>query len=458
MTRRILHVTHHFLPRHRAGVEVYTDRVARGLAATGHEVAVLTTDDDPSRRPHGVRDRDVDGLRLFEIADPHLVRAPEDTFGHPAVLEAFDRCVEEFAPDLVHFQHVMFVGLDAPLRVRARGLASVMTLHEYWLLCARHGQMRKADGTNCPTVVPETCAACLRDFRFGRSRTEVRLRRWSRWVERLSGFDPLPRLKKLRRGGRSRNPVSGPGLHPDSDARILDFLTARRAAVDALIGAVDHFLAPSRFLRQMFIDCGWPADRITHSPYGTIALGEPTNAPRGAGPLRVGFMGSIIPQKGAHVLVEAHGHVTPGKITVDIHGDPTVDPSYGEELGRRTATGEVRLRGPFAPDGLEAVLRELDVLVVPSLWYENAPLVISEAFACGIPVVTSKLGGMAEMVRDDIDGRLFDPGDARQLAGILEGLADDRAALLRLREGVRAPRSVEDDVQSLQRLYEGLLT
>ena len=176
-----------------------------------------------------------------------------------------------------------------------------------------------------------------------------------------------------------------------------------------------------------------------------------------AGPLRVGFVGSWTPQKGLDVLLRAQAALPAGLVRLTVHGSGDARPAYAEAAKALGRGGEVTFAGPFAPSDAPRVFRELDLLVMPSIWYENAPLVISEAFAMGVPVIASRLGGMAEMVRDGIDGRLFAPGDSAELARILEELARDREALARLAAGVRPPRALADDVEGLRDLYRELI-
>jgi glycosyltransferase involved in cell wall biosynthesis len=100
---------------------------------------------------------------------------------------------------------------------------------------------------------------------------------------------------------------------------------------------------------------------------------------------------------------------------------------------------------------------ELDVLVVPSTWYENSPLTIHEAFQHGTPVVTCDLGGMRETVRHEVDGLHFRAGDERGLAEALERLARDPALLERLANGVPAVKSIEADAEETEARYRRLL-
>ena len=120
---------------------------------------------------------------------------------------------------------------------------------------------------------------------------------------------------------------------------------------------------------------------------------------------RFGFIGQILEVKGVHTLIEAFQEVKFGRKTrLDIWGDYTINPSYTERLRDFIADSEsIYLNGRFEQNKLLDVLSKIDVLVVPSLWYENAPLVIQEAFSANIPVIATNLGGMAEIITHGIN-------------------------------------------------------
>ena len=454
---KILQVCHHFLPRHRAGVEVYTDGVARALQGRGHEVTVLTTDDDGTRRPWSLRREEQDGLPVISIAHPRIARSPDDSLGRQEVNDAFARALDETQPDVVHFQHLMYIGLDAPALVRARGVRSVMTLHEYWLLCARGGQMRRTDGVVCEQAEAGTCARCLQDFRFGRTPGEARIAGACSWVRRLTGWDPFPSLKRVKERRQAQKPHTDIALRHSHGEGMLKWLSCRTDRVRALWDAVDRFLCPSRFLMETFVRDGWPVDRMSWSPYGIpmIASESPLSPPPHAR-LRIGFIGTITPAKGTDVVARAHALLPRGKATLSIWGSGASSPAYAAGVRAALVPGEAEFAGAFAAGRAADALAGLDVLVVPSTWYKNAPLVISEAFRNGVPVVASRLGGMAEMVTDGVDGYLFDPGSAEDLARVLLTLVEDREALARLRSGITSPRTVDDDAGSLEALYREL--
>jgi glycosyltransferase involved in cell wall biosynthesis len=118
----------------------------------------------------------------------------------------------------------------------------------------------------------------------------------------------------------------------------------------------------------------------------------------------------------------------------------------------------IHFEGRFENARVAEILSGLDVTVTPSTWYENSPLAILESRAAGTPVVTAALGGMAELVRDGVDGLHFRPGDAADLARQLQRLLDEPDLLPRLRAGVarNVPRSIEDEMRQLMEIYQGL--
>jgi glycosyltransferase involved in cell wall biosynthesis len=113
----------------------------------------------------------------------------------------------------------------------------------------------------------------------------------------------------------------------------------------------------------------------------------------------------------------------------------------------------IHFHGPFQPEAAASFVRDWDVAVVPSRWVENQPLAILEAFACGVPVVAAGLGGMRELVKDGVDGRVFEAGSVDDLARVLRELALDRPRLEALRRGVVAPPAMADHVARIEAAY-----
>jgi glycosyltransferase involved in cell wall biosynthesis len=244
----------------------------------------------------------------------------------------------------------------------------------------------------------------------------------------------------------------------------------------------DLVVAPSRHMRDAFARAGVPAERLVHRPYGiraaalaevgsrrrrsgdgtAVAPGEATaareagGAARGAGPLRVAFLGTLTKHKGVHVLLRAFEGLPAGRARLRIHGW-TVDRRYREWLRTLSARPDVEWRGEVERDDLPAVFAETDVLVVPSTWVENCPIVIQEAYLAGVPVVASNVGALPEFVRDGESGLLFEVENPDSLRRTLLRILDDPGLLERLRAGIPAVRPMDDEARYFEEAYARLV-
>jgi glycosyltransferase involved in cell wall biosynthesis len=213
-------------------------------------------------------------------------------------------------------------------------------------------------------------------------------------------------------------------------------------------------------MRSRLLDFGIAAGKIRLLPYGVpapdtsrVRTGERGDAD---GRMRIAFAGSLAPNKGAHLLLEAMRSLPGLAAEVALWGRRT-DAGYAQRLDR-LARGDPRIRfaGTFAAGDFASILAWADVLVIPSLWYENAPLVLLEALAHRCPVIVADVPGLREPMRMDLDGWTFRRGDARDLAAQLARAASDRAALSAVRAAPVATRTTADYTNDLLPIYEEL--
>ena len=182
---------------------------------------------------------------------------------------------------------------------------------------------------------------------------------------------------------------------------------------------------------------------------------QPVERPRGDGPLRIGYVGSVVWHKGLHVLLAAARELK-GNFQLSIHGDLNVDPGYVRELRATAAPLAVRFEGAFDREAVGRIYASLDVLVVPSIWPENAPLVLQEARQHGVALVASAIGGLPEFIRDGVDGRLFAPDRADQLQQVLQDLIDDPSRAARLAAVPVSIKAIDVDAAEWERRYAWL--
>jgi glycosyltransferase involved in cell wall biosynthesis len=221
---------------------------------------------------------------------------------------------------------------------------------------------------------------------------------------------------------------------------------------------VDLFLAPSVFLRDRLLEFGLPDERIVYLPLG-IPHRITAEARTPQRPMRVGYIGVLAPHKGVHILIEAFKQAarrSPGCASLFLHGSGMWFSDYARRLRADAEGCNVQFCGEFRPSDANALYRSLDLLVVPSLWWENAPLTIREAALAGIPVLGSNLGGTAESIRHFGNGLLFEAGSATDLADRLLALIDDETLWSRLAHGTVAPPTIEEHARAIERHYAEL--
>jgi glycosyltransferase involved in cell wall biosynthesis len=450
---RILVIVHQFLPRDSAGTEVYTYKLAKALQARGHELCVYHTHRDPDRPQHELTRGEHDGLPVRSAVHNHWFGDFRGVYKNERMEENLVRVLDEFRPDLVHVQHLHLHSIGYLDIIADRGIPIVFTLAEYLLLCLR-SWLVKLDFSLCEGPSPQECARCAIVWPGPRNAVARKLHpRGS--MERIRYGDPRlrPRYSLRRFLGKVRRRISSA-----SEVRAVEL---RRQEHEAALARVDLFVAPSRFLMGKFVEHGLvAADRIVFSDYGFDHAPFEGCRPREGGrtgPLRIGYIGSIAEQKGVHLLVEACNGLPEDALECRIHGDLDAFPRYAEEIRGRHRHPGVRFLGRYDNVRIGEVLSGLDVLVVPSRWFENSPLSIHEAFMAGLPVITGNRGGMAELVEHGTSGLLFEIGDAGDLRRQIRRLLDEPELLGRLRAGIPEVKDIAQDAEETEERFRRLV-
>lgn len=432
---RILIAVHHFPPAFTAGAEWQAFRTAKGLQARGHDVSVVTVervDDGPSNGVAWVDDVYM-GLPVRRL-NFNRALCPDERLWEYRNDWIRDHCVDwwrQERPDLVHVVSGYLLTGGLFEATEALALPTVLTLTDFWWLCPRNTLLRSDGSISTAPEEPWRCARCVAE-------EQPLVRRLGRLSQRLAD------------AYWQRQP--GP----------IGRIEARRQYLRERFGRVNSIISPSRFLRDAHVAAGVAPDRITVSRQGIelIDKGLHLNARKiSSDRLRVAYMGQIAELKGVHVLVDAVRQIDDPRLQLRIYGDMGRFPAYSARL-KQQAAGDTRISfpGPFVgAEGLATVLSEVDVLVVPSLWYENSPNVILEAFALKTPVVVSDFGGMAELVEPEVDGLRFGVGDSADLARQLRRLSNEAGLLERLTAGTPTIRSVSDEMQALEAEYTSVL-
>ncbi len=443
---KIFKTIHQFLPLHAAGSEIYTYHLCRELARS-HEVHLLYPEFLPGRAPYSTRRHVYHGIPCTEVARDDRHTDFTKTYLNPGMDRVFQTVFEEFQPDIFHIEHLFHLSMNFISLAKARGVPVVMTLHEYGTQCAASGLRMRPDFGLCETIDPGLCAQCVLT---------------SPYVSR--GGKPIGAVKKvLRHAARQGRRIaerftSRLGNKLPQDPALREVLHRDAVMRDAL-AHVDHFIAPSRYLRDSFVKWGIPEEKITYLDYG-FPIPEVRKKNRAEpAPVRFAFMGTLMPHKGADLLVEAFRRLEPGRALLKIYGDLNVHPAFSKALQNRGRHQGISFEGFLPPEKVSEAYQDIDALVVPSRWFENSPLTIHEALLQGVPVLTADLGGMKELIRDGVNGHLFEPGSVESLSAVLRKFLEHPDAFEP--EALRSSLPFQDfetHARNIEKIYEKVLS
>jgi glycosyltransferase involved in cell wall biosynthesis len=248
------------------------------------------------------------------------------------------------------------------------------------------------------------------------------------------------------------------------DIEETDFFLRKRY-IESFFAEVDQFVCPSRFLADRFVAWGVSAARVAviENVIPPSLVRKPVRAESSEGPFRVGYFGQISRLKGINVLFDAAellAKTDSDDVIFSVHGEyRNQPPEYQQAFLQRLARvgHNVHYHGPYEPRQVDDLMQHVDVTVVPSIWWENSPVVIQEAFRNRRPVVCSDIGGMAENVRDGLDGWHFLAGSAWSLANLLKRLAAKRELLQTVAATMRQPPAADAVIAAHIELYHRLI-
>ena len=391
---RILKVMHGFPPDYMAGSEVYSYHLTNELVKQDLEVFLFTRVENQFDEDYKIYNEKINDVNIRRINKPKRDYLYEEKFFDDEIDTLFEQYLLEVKPDIVHIGHLSHLSTNIIKIIKSHNIPIVYTIHDFWLFCVR-GQLVDYEGEICDGPAIDKCMVCAGCYTINR-----------KIVQKV--------FKHMKES----------------------------------IDMIDILISPSHTLEYFFMLQGVPQNKIKYLKYGfdknKIEYKKKTFTKDSK--VVFGFMGRVIPTKGIKVLVEAFK---------DLDEKLYIYGGIGSEK-RFLERDNIIFKGSYNNNDINKVLQEIDVLIVPSTWLENSPLVIQEAFLAGVTVITSDIGGMAELVKDGVNGFTFRVGDKKDLQRVILKISQNPTILNNLKDSRNDVVDIKDDAKEIIKIYEDL--
>ena len=414
-TKKVLIISHNHPHLSPGGAEIFSYDLFHAIREhTDYKPFFLAATADKNREIHA----DTPFQLLVDSPDETLFWGGDfDYFYHSQKLLNFmyldfKNFLQELKPDVIHFHHTIRLGVEA-IQIARQTLPEVkivFTLHEFILICLRDGQMvRKDNDELCEYATPERCSRCFPQH--------------------------SPQKFKMRE----------------------EFIKTH-------LNLVDKFISPSHFLAQRFIDWGIPQAKMQVLENGRKL--EQTAIYRQLKEREkrqvFGFFGQINPYKGALLILEAVEYLVANNFTnfkIELFGNiaegfPEFEAEFLDCLAKYPDI--VTHHGQYVQEEMSHLMGLIDWAIVPSVWWENSPLVIQEVFMHRRPIICSDIGGMKEKVTNNIDGLHFQARNSVSLAKTIKKAASDIELWEKLVKNIKPCFSIEECSREHIKIYENL--
>ena len=416
---KILMVVHAFPQSGGAGTEIYTKQLCIALQNKQHQVTVLTRGEPFFNGPASqILSRSTQPIPVYSyFRHPSDFDSPEKEYWNPDLDLAFVKLLDSIKPDVVHFQHCINLSISLITTAAQLGYPVFFTLHDFWTICPDIILMHSS---NKPCASYHTTSACCKCI-------SVKYKAPRIWFS-----------------GKT-------------------FYSLRRQRMKEALHSCQAVLALSNTVRQAAFEAGFDTDRIIlwKSGIDTSEFAQKKSLSDSIiFPIRFGYIGTLSHQKGVDIALKAFHAIPSDTATLTIYGDLEADLKTKKRVKRWTSRyshPSINFAGTFKRQDLPAILTKHDVMLAPSIWYENRPLSVLESFAAGNPVIGSHLGGIQELIEATDAGWTFPPGDYQSLAKIMASIITQPKLITDRRKNIPDVVTIEQDADNLERLYRNYL-
>jgi glycosyltransferase involved in cell wall biosynthesis len=459
--KRVLITVHKFFPDHRSGTEVLAYKVAKELLSRGYEVLVVTANPPDTNAMY----KEGPPISNYHFENIPVTVAEEalrlsgyiftHEYFHPDIKETFVDILENFHPDIVHIFHAQNLSASIIEAAYEKSIPVVFSATDFWFICPIV-QLIRPNGKLCRGPGPSAlnCLTCYTPKLFPDK---------EQFIDAVNSKYPAlsQKLDSLGSLGQLGYHASYVTYLASKLPNAIEATTERARYLPTIANSMQAIMVPTKLMQDLFIENGINPEIIHHVPFGIdtseLALHHKKTESK---ILRIAFIGTLLDHKGPDLLIEAFQKL-PDNVNacLKIYGDTNQFPEYGSKLLKMSKQNfanseKIEFCGTFANEKFGEIMSNIDVLVVPSRWYENTPLVIQSALATKTPLIVTDLGGLSELVKHEYNGLLFELNNAISLREQLLRLIMDDTLLKRLTANISPERTTKEMVNDIESIYK----
>lgn len=416
--------------------------LARELSKN-HRVDVFHSDPLSDVADYSVTEKKFDGYVGWEVKkDVRKITSFQETYIDEKIEDVFENKIKELKPDVVHFHHLLHLSCNLPKIAKKYKIPIVLTLHDFWFQCFAIKRVDLA-GKMCDFVDINKCEACIKR-KIPLNYAEKKI------IQKIRNENFLKLLKKAY---FIKEQIKNFLINKKDSGEI----QIRNKKLMEVLLSCDLVIAPTKFLHNEFLKWGLKEGKLIYSADGIEDTHFRDNEKNKSDKFRFAFIGSIVPEKGLEVAVDAFNKISDLNCLLYIYGDLNYDKRYSDVIKKKSGKNKkIIFKGTFAPEKIGKVFKDIDCLIMPSVWAENSPLVVKNAILAKTPVLASDIPGVWDMIKNNHDGLLFKMGNAEDLTDKMKKILDEKE-YSRIKKNIAPIKTTKENAEELVIIYKKLI-